>query len=228
MPDTVACYLLVFNFKRLREIQSLTLSCYRKKHSVKSNDDSDNNMERLELEGKCNNTTYLLLEPRVVKMIDTIINLRLDASVREDNPYVFASIDGTVIDLNKSLKKYATDCIAEQPKLLRSTKIRKALASSTQNMNLTTEDKRVLSRFLGHSLATHEKHYNVPDPVIHVTHVSKLLSAVVQNKKKEYVGRSLFNIGPSSRQEESEKKGAEEESAKNDADEEESSCVESE
>ncbi|KAH3755848.1 hypothetical protein DPMN_190547 [Dreissena polymorpha] len=57
------------------------------------------------------------------------------------------------------LRSIAIDCGAEHPKRLRSTKLRKHIATMTQLFNLPENEIDILAKILGHDIRVHREFY---------------------------------------------------------------------
>jgi hypothetical protein len=118
-----------------------------------------------------------VLFPRQVKEnIDLLIRSRNSLTNCLNSKYLFPTksasspIRGTDV-----LRSIAIDCGAEHPKRLRSTKLRKHIATMTQLFNLSENEIDILAKFLGHDIRVHREFYRLPDGTMQVAKVSKLL-----------------------------------------------------
>lgn len=113
------------------------------------------------------------------KCIDLFLKHRIDAGVDEDNPYVFGlrnDVDGFKwIDAGPLLRKYAKECGAEFPELLRGTRLRKHVATVGISLNLSDGQIDNLSKFMGHDKTIHLNIYRQPVGTSDILEVSQFL-----------------------------------------------------
>ena len=108
--------------------------------------------------------------------IDLLIRSRNSLTNCLNSKYLFPTksasshIRGTDV-----LRSIAIDCGAEHPERLRSTKLRKHIATMTQLFNLSENELDILAKFLGHDIRVHREFYRLPDGTMQVAKVSKLL-----------------------------------------------------
>lgn len=89
------------------------------------------------------------------------------------------------------LRKAAIECKASSPNLLTSTKLRKHIATMSQLLNLTSNDKEQLANFMGHDLAIHNDYYKLPDETLQISRISKILLAMESGNVHELRGKTL-------------------------------------
>lgn len=85
-------------------------------------------------------------------------------------------------------------CGATQPSLLRSTRLRKHIATIAQICNLKENELDILARFLGHDITTHRTFYRLQEHSIQIAKVSKLLLAMESGGKGLEFGQTLDDI----------------------------------
>ncbi|ELU18642.1 hypothetical protein CAPTEDRAFT_209198 [Capitella teleta] len=96
----------------------------------------------------------------------------------EDNVYMFATKKGLGhLRGHTILMEYSKVCGAANPELLRSTKLRKQVATMSQLVNLQNNELDI-ARFLGHDINVHREYYRLPEDHIQVAKVAKLLHSV--------------------------------------------------
>lgn len=125
--------------------------------------------------------------------IDLILKIRNSVNVFEQNEYLFA-IPYTAVGCYRGsdcLRKAANECGSSSPKLLTSTKLRKHIATMSQLLNLSTNDREQLANFMGHDLSIHNEYYRLPDNTLQVSRVSKILLAMESGQLHELRGKSL-------------------------------------
>lgn len=131
--------------------------------------------------------------------LDVLVKLRNDYKLRE-NPYIFGLLysrnadEPTYIRCTDVLRRFSEECGASQPKTLRSTKLRKQIATQCQILNLKENELDVFASLMGHSKEEHESFYRLPTDVLQVAKVTKLKLAMDQGIMKSLEGRSLGDI----------------------------------
>lgn len=92
------------------------------------------------------------------------------------------------------MRRFTEECGAFQLAILRSTKLRKQIATQRQILNLQDNDLDVLASFMGHTKDIHKNFYRLPSDVLQVTKVTKVLLAMEQGTMKSLEGKSLDEI----------------------------------
>lgn len=92
------------------------------------------------------------------------------------------------------LKRYTNKCNAKHPELLTSCKLRKHIASVTQVLNLRENEKGQFSKFMCHTLNTHEQFYKLPEDVYQVAKVAKILYLMEKGKIADFKNKNLDEI----------------------------------
>uniref|UniRef100_A0A8D9AJR7 Uncharacterized protein n=1 Tax=Cacopsylla melanoneura TaxID=428564 RepID=A0A8D9AJR7_9HEMI len=93
-----------------------------------------------------------------------------------------------------ALSAFSKNCKAERPDTLRSTLLRKSIATFSSLLNMTESDMQNLATFMGHNFQIHSEFYKLPSEVSQLCHLSKLLTALDENKGDKYIGKSLNEI----------------------------------
>lgn len=83
---------------------------------------------------------------------------------------------------------------ATHPEYLRSTQLRKQVATTSQILDFKNNELDQLADFLGHNINVHREYYRLPEATIQVTKISKLLLALEKGKLTELKGKSLDEI----------------------------------
>jgi hypothetical protein len=92
------------------------------------------------------------------------------------------------------LRDMANACGAKKPGALRSTKLRKHIATMAQVLNLKTHELDQLARFMGHDINVHREFYRLPEETCQVAKISKMLIALEEGKIHNFAGKSLAEI----------------------------------
>lgn len=82
----------------------------------------------------------ILLNEQMKECIDMLLSFRKEAGIVESNPYIFALLgilERQFIEAAPLLTRYAEQCDAKIPKLLRGTRLRKHVATVGLALNLT-------------------------------------------------------------------------------------------
>lgn len=196
--------IILLNRRRSGEANRITVKDYLKRNTDKMQEEIyksltevevklSNSFERFEIRGKKGRAVPVLLTPIMKQSLDLILKIRNSVNVFEDNEYLFA-IPFTVVGCYRGsdcLRKAAYECGSASPKLLTSTKLRKHIATMSQLLNLTNNDREQLANFMGHDLSIHNEYYRLPDNTLQVSRVSKILLAMESGKLHELKGKSL-------------------------------------
>lgn len=94
------------------------------------------------------------------------------------------------------LRKYAEESKAENPELLRSTKLRKQVARLCQHLDLSEQELEQIARFMGHDIRVHYDFYRQTDKTFEITKINKLLFPMEQGTGT-LAGKNLTTIDPS-------------------------------
>ena len=92
------------------------------------------------------------------------------------------------------LRKLADEIGAENPENLRSTLLRKHVATMSQVLNLKDNELDQLAKYMGHDIRVHRKFYRLPDDVMQTAKVVKILMAMERGDMALYKGKSLDEI----------------------------------
>ncbi|KAJ8034158.1 hypothetical protein HOLleu_20880 [Holothuria leucospilota] len=127
--------------------------------------------------------------------MNKLVQLRLSVGISPKNQYFFGRFGAeTSLRASDSLRMLSEEADLECPKLIRSTKLRKYMATLTQVLNMSQHHTEWLADHLGHSLGVHKEYYKLPSSTIEKSKVAKLLIAVDSGNAKEFVGKSLDEI----------------------------------
>ena len=155
-------------------------------------------LDILYLRGKRGNKVPILMTRDIVLSMEFLTKMRKEVGVPDENPYVFAA--PTRNSLNHIRGNDAvTSVVAKCPGLkasehIKSTKLRKYVATVTQILNLVPNELEWLARHMGHDINVHRQYYRLQDSTIELARVSKLLLAIDEGKAGDYRGKSLDSI----------------------------------
>lgn len=190
--ESLLAQIIVFNKKREGEASRLALETYLKADTGPMNKDiydtlspmekqMSHRLTRIVTRGKRGRKVPILLLQRTRASLDFLIKKRSDVGILDDNPYLFARI-GTTTNIRgcDCLRKFAVESKANNPELLRSTKLRKHVATLCQLLNLDQQELEQVARFMGHDIRVHCEYYRQTDKTFQVAKIGKVLFAMEQ------------------------------------------------
>ncbi|KAL1246784.1 hypothetical protein QQF64_034846 [Cirrhinus molitorella] len=120
---------------------------------------------RVELKGKKGRKVAVILTSDMTANLSLLISKRKECGVTENNNYLFAvpCSDG---HYRGQFGQFADACGAEDPQNLRSTNLRKQIATISQVINLKDNELDQLADFLGHDIRVHREYYRLPPSTI--------------------------------------------------------------
>lgn len=210
LQKALLALVILFNRRRSGEVSRMKLQEYCKNstgtQTLSENDLNLSDLEkelahsfsRVEITGKKGRTVPVLLTSRMKTAMDLIVSNRQHFIGSDStNEYVFAIIaDGSSGFLRgwDVLRSFSVVCGALRPDALRSTKLRKHIATMTQIMNLKDNELDILANFMGHDVRVHRQFYRMPDEAIQVAKVSRFLLTVERGELTNYSGQSLDDL----------------------------------
>jgi hypothetical protein len=152
-------------------------------------------LTRVEIVGKRGNVVPVLLTAAFKKAIDCIIDKRCESGVPDTNVYVFARPQTNHhFRGSDALRKYANECGAKSPEMLRGTALRKHVATISQVLNLKDNELDLLAQFMGHNIRVHREFYRLPSDLLQTAKVAKILVAMESGQQQCLAGQSLDDI----------------------------------
>ena len=140
-------------------------------------------LERIEIRGKRGSNVPVLLTEEMVNAIDILIERRNETGVNSANEFLFARANYGSLDHIRGcdcLRELAKEAGCKNPSIMRSTPLRKQIATVSQIINLKENELDILAKFLGHDIRVHREFYRLPQETLQVAKVSKLLLASEQ------------------------------------------------
>lgn len=208
LKETTLALLILFNRRRQGEVSKLQMDEFLQLKpasqpglAVEYLSDIEKRLckffYRLEVPGKRGRTVPILINGEMNGWLELISNTRKNMNISSNNVYFFArSHYGSEGHVRGSdcLRVSSEECGASHPKLLRSTRLRKHIATMTQILNLKEHELDILARFLGHDIRVHREYYRLPETTLQVAKVSKLLLAMEAGGPSLQLGQSLDDI----------------------------------
>ncbi|MEQ2222974.1 hypothetical protein ILYODFUR_032022 [Ilyodon furcidens] len=205
LSESLLAQIIVFNKKREGEASRLTMETYLKADTGPVNKDiyetlspveqqMSHRLTRVVTRGKRGRKVPILLTEHTKASIDFLIENRMEVGVLSENPFVFARI-GTTTNIRgcDCLRKFAKDSKASNPELLRSTKLRKHVATLCQLLDLNNQELEQLARFMGHDIRVHCDYYRQTDKTFQVAKIGKLLFAL-ESGAESLKGKNLKTL----------------------------------
>ena len=134
----------------------------------------------------------------IVISIELLISKREEIGIGEENSYIFAAPTRKSLSHirgNDALSSVLEKCKELKcPGLIKSTKLRKYVATVSQIINLEKNELEWLAKHMGHDLSIHNQYYRLADSTLELAKVSKLLLAIDEGSASKFAGKSLDSI----------------------------------
>lgn len=206
LSEVTLAQLILFNRRRQGEASKLKVNDYLKKHTARQEDvllgltnlekKLCSSLEKVDIVGKRGRTVPILLTNKVKMSVNVLLETRDIVGVRPDNPYVFARVNNSMDHIRGCdvIRECSLKCGAKHPELLRSTKLRKHIATLSQILNLKDNELDILANFLGHDIRTHREYYRLPEESLQVAKMSKLLFTLERGEMGLQKGLTLEEV----------------------------------
>ncbi|XP_060081304.1 uncharacterized protein LOC132560656 [Ylistrum balloti] len=203
--EAILVSIILFNRRRSGEVERLSLDVF----SLKSKTDlmpdvkeTLNNLEkhlvenlsRVETRGKRGRKVPILFPKKTEEALDLLIQYRSAAGIEKGNPYAFANNAIGYVRGADCMRSTASEAKLENPENMRSTNLRKHVATLSQVVNLRDNELDILAQFLGHDVKVHRNFYRLPEDTIQIAKVGKLLMAANKGTLGKFSGKSLDDI----------------------------------
>lgn len=164
---------LIFNRKRVGEVQFLEIESFQKTFSTKIQEEClsaltevEKNMssffKRVVVFGKGSKPVPILFTRKMQEYVEILLHIRKTTNiVPKENQYIFANPGSSDRWMSgpSIIRKLAFKCGAKNPELLTSTRFRKQVATILQLMNFESSEMEQIARFMGHTEKTHKEFY---------------------------------------------------------------------
>lgn len=163
--------LIIFNRRRIGDVQYLKIKDYRNDRKTNYKDFEHvltetekiltQKYKRIMNSGKGSRAVVILIPERLQEFIDVLLKHRNKYIFDNDNEYVF-SLPGSKIKWGKgdvAIRTLSKKISLENPQAISSNKLRKQIATITQIFNLSQNELKQFSTFMGHTQKTHEEFY---------------------------------------------------------------------
>ncbi|XP_039865678.1 uncharacterized protein LOC120720108 isoform X3 [Simochromis diagramma] len=198
--------IIVFNRRRSGEVSKMRLKSFLERDKTALHTDVAmglSEMEqrlcnyfcRIEIMGKRDRNVPVLLTPSMLDALSLLVSRRPDCGICATNIYLFARPRSMSHYRGMdSLRVHAHQCGAKQPEYLRSTQLRKHVATLSQVLNLKNNELDQVADFLGHDIRVHREFYRLPVPTTQLAKISKLLLTLEKGHLSQIQGKSLDEI----------------------------------
>ncbi|XP_073716136.1 uncharacterized protein [Misgurnus anguillicaudatus] len=195
--------IILFNRRRGGEVAKMQLKSFQERDTAPLHKDVAVGLtkfeqklcahfSRVEIKGKRGRKVAVLLSPDMVNALTQLISRRKECGVPEENTFLFARPNClTPYRGQDCLRIYADECGAKNPELLRSTQLRKHVATLSQVLNLKNHELDQVADFLGHDIRVHREYYRLPEATTQLAKISKLLLAMEKGSLTDLQGKTL-------------------------------------
>lgn len=201
------CSLLLFNKRRVGELQRILLDTYVKHQDTKPSGEFERllspsekilikSLKRIVIRGKRGRGVPVLIDKVTQEGIDLILEHRNNFFATY-NPYLFGRCNSeSCISGYHVFRNHVSRALGDSKKTqsLTSTKLRKYLATISQILKMKNEDLEQLATFMGHTTKTHNEWYRLPSDIYQTAKVSKILLLAQNNSIEQYKGRNLDEL----------------------------------
>ena len=211
LSKNVLAFLIVFNRRREGEVSKLKLETYTLKPNYEEME-TDSFVQTLTPTEQylCKNYSYMstvgkrhrrvpIVFPHLIEdALNSLVENRESCGIKTNNKFLFANSVLNHLRGCDALRDLVEKCLLtyelKKPHLIRSTKLRKHVATVAQILVLNGDELGHLSNHLGHSEAVHKEFYRQQESVIEKTHITKMLELVNTGNIAKYKGKTLNEV----------------------------------
>ncbi|XP_073667997.1 uncharacterized protein [Paramisgurnus dabryanus] len=206
LAKSTLAQIIIFNRRRAGEVSKMRLKNFIERDKSPLHADVSlgltkfekklcEHFSRVEIRGKRGRKVAVLLTPFMVESLNLLVSKRMECGVPDTNIFLFARPQcSTYYRGQDCLRLHAEKCGAKKPEYLRSTQLRKHVATLSQILNLKENELDQVADFLGHDIRVHREHYRLPEATIQLAKISKLLLAMDKGCLGSIQGKSLDEI----------------------------------
>ncbi|XP_061673550.1 uncharacterized protein LOC133499495 isoform X2 [Syngnathoides biaculeatus] len=206
LTKVILTQITLFNRPRAGEISKMPLSAYL--YSMQLNSQEDVNVElsdlerrlfqnfwRIQITGKADRQVPVLLTPVMLQTLDLLVRKRKECGILPENTYLFARPSSMIFYHGiVTLRNFAKVSGANMPENLSSQELHKQMGILSQVLNLTHTELNQLGDFLGHSINLQRQFYRIPEWILQLAKIIKLVVAREEGRLAQFKGKSLDDI----------------------------------
>jgi hypothetical protein len=195
--------IIVFNRRREGEVSRMTVDDYDRRTKSDLSADTqkvlgalENGLckmfSRVELCGKQDRTVPILLTKDTETSLDLLKTRRVQCGIRTENPYIFAYCNSdNYLRGCDCLREATVQCGASQRSRLRSTNLRKHVATLCQMINLKENELDILAQYMGHDIRIHRNFYRLPEDTLQSALLAKIFISMEDGTFVSQKGKTL-------------------------------------
>ncbi|KAL7846099.1 hypothetical protein AOLI_G00242910 [Acnodon oligacanthus] len=169
LSKTTLARIIVFNRRRAGDVSKMQLKSFQERDKTLLHEDVALGLSpfeqklcshfcRVEIKGKRGRKVAVLLTPDMVDALTLLVSKRKACGVQDANCFLFARPSCQSHYRGQDcLRLYAMHCGAQNPEHLRSTHLRKHVATLSQILNLKNNELDQVADFLGHDIRVHHE-----------------------------------------------------------------------
>ena len=206
LAEVVLVQIICFNRRRAGEVSRMTVNDFHNRTTADLSSDIQQTLSpvekslckmftRIELRGKRGRMVPILLTSDILQAVNVLVSERARCGIKPGNNYVFAvNHSENCLRGSDCLRNVSTKCGAIYPERLRSTKLRKHVATLSQILNLKKNELDVLAQFMGHDIAVHRQFYRLPSETLQSAHIAKIFLLMEKGAVTTEHGKSLLDV----------------------------------
>ncbi|XP_033970389.1 uncharacterized protein LOC117469991 isoform X2 [Trematomus bernacchii] len=206
LANVALAQIIVFNRRRTVEVSKMRLKHFNERDNAELHQDVAmglskteqrlcNYFSQVEITGKGGRKVAVLLSPSMLDALTLLVSKRTECGVFSTNVFLFARPKCMIYYRGQDcLRLHTSKCGAKHPKHLRSTHLRKHVATLSQVLNLKNNELDQVADFLGHDIRVHQDFYRLPVPTTQLAKISKLLLSMDKGQLSSIQGKSLDEI----------------------------------
>ncbi|XP_036379353.1 uncharacterized protein LOC118774233 isoform X4 [Megalops cyprinoides] len=198
--------IILFNRRREGEVSSMALSSFLSRDNSSLHDDIEwalsevekklcRHFSRIVIKGKRARPVPILLTPKMLCALESLVEKRETCGVVKDNCYMFARPSAmSHFRGSDCMRIFAKACGAKSPDALTSTKLRKHAATLSTVLNMRDTEIDQLANLLGHDIRIRREYDCLSEKTLQLAKVNKILMALEQGRLAEFKGKNLDQI----------------------------------